>query len=285
MDNTKISRIITHSGVFHADEILSMALLEQSGKTGRLIIAQHAYPGPEPIGSVTMVFRVPQVPEELVPDTIVLDMGGIHNPERLRFDHHQDFKIESTCMLTLDWVYKDAGTEEDLFILEGLKERLFKNTSDIDRGVKKGDPANFSNLVAAFNVYSSDETQSFWRALEFVRQVLSLLKINLHKSYEAAKTWPSIEIIKAFGVSLKVVEDIRSIPNWKELSRKSSIEGVITFSYRGGIQVISRGTKVWKIPVTPNQVFRHATGFTAVYPTYEALFKDSDSFIKSKPSL
>ncbi|SCV73774.1 BQ2448_6204 [Microbotryum intermedium] len=61
----------THSGTFHADEALAVFLL-------RLL--------PEYAQAEVMRSRDPAVLDEC---TVVVDVGGTYEPERLRFDHHQ----------------------------------------------------------------------------------------------------------------------------------------------------------------------------------------------------
>ena len=60
-------KIVTHDGVFHADEVTACAFLRHFGEIVRT--------------------RDPEIVND--PDNLVLDVGGIHDPENNRFDHHQ----------------------------------------------------------------------------------------------------------------------------------------------------------------------------------------------------
>ena len=63
-------KIVTHSGSFHQDELFAVAALKM------------IYPDAEIIRT-----RDPKI---IVSGDIVVDIGGISDPEKNRFDHHQD---------------------------------------------------------------------------------------------------------------------------------------------------------------------------------------------------
>lgn len=65
----KVENIIVHSGVFHADDVLAVALLRN-------------------LGCEATVRRVFKVPENVEEGTLVLDIGGEYDGVS-RFDHHQ----------------------------------------------------------------------------------------------------------------------------------------------------------------------------------------------------
>ena len=67
----KIAKIVTHPGVFHADDVLACCL------AGRLY------------GDLPVERRTPTAEEILDPSTLVLDIGGMCNPDRSSYDHHQ----------------------------------------------------------------------------------------------------------------------------------------------------------------------------------------------------
>lgn len=67
-----IKTLVTHSGKFHADEILAT------------IVLTRLYPGAEVVRS-----RSSCLVERPSPDKIVFDVGGQYDPSQLQFDHHQ----------------------------------------------------------------------------------------------------------------------------------------------------------------------------------------------------
>jgi hypothetical protein len=89
-----IRSIVTHPGGAHKDDLLAVCVL----------IAEHGAP----------VFRREPTPEDLErADVAVVDVGGLHDPARMNFDHHH-FPREHppTCALSLVLdhlgVYRDA---------------------------------------------------------------------------------------------------------------------------------------------------------------------------------
>jgi len=85
--------ILTHPGGAHKDELLAVCVL----------VAQHGVP----------VIRREPTPEELDdPAVAIVDVGGVHDPERMNFDHHH-FPREHppTCALSL--VLQHLGLYED----------------------------------------------------------------------------------------------------------------------------------------------------------------------------
>ena len=66
-----INKLITHSGGFHADELLSSAVLT------------HLFPNAQLIRSRDPILVTPAA------DKIIYDVGGAYNADTQIFDHHQ----------------------------------------------------------------------------------------------------------------------------------------------------------------------------------------------------
>lgn len=66
-----IAYLVTHSGGFHADELLSSVVLS------------HLHPGARIVRSRDPAWITP------APDRVIYDVGGDYDPARLVFDHHQ----------------------------------------------------------------------------------------------------------------------------------------------------------------------------------------------------
>ena len=66
-----IAHIVTHSGGFHADELLSSVILTRLFPKARITRTRDA------------AWTTP------APDRVIYDAGRDHDPERLIFDHHQ----------------------------------------------------------------------------------------------------------------------------------------------------------------------------------------------------
>lgn len=85
MKNTKI---ITHNGVFHADEVFAVAILERF------------------IGGNTEIIRtrdksIIEVAKNNVND-FVIDVGEAYNADSNNFDHHQNSDLPSSAGLIFD---------------------------------------------------------------------------------------------------------------------------------------------------------------------------------------
>lgn len=78
------SKIITHGGGSHMDELVSVCI----------VLAMN--------DDIEYVERRPAKPEEIADPTIwVLDQGGVHDPENRNFDHHQFPAGTRKCTLSL----------------------------------------------------------------------------------------------------------------------------------------------------------------------------------------
>lgn len=88
-----ITRILTHPGGSHKDELLACSLL----------IAVHG---------VEVVRREPTAEDLADPATAVVDVGGEHAPERNNFDHHQ-FPADHPPVCALTLVLQNLGIYED----------------------------------------------------------------------------------------------------------------------------------------------------------------------------
>jgi uncharacterized UPF0160 family protein len=76
MKNKKTINLLTHSGLFHADDIFATALLTLYFKNK------------EPKTKLKYKRSIEQ--KDIDKADIVYDIGRIHNPKKLRFDHHQN---------------------------------------------------------------------------------------------------------------------------------------------------------------------------------------------------
>lgn len=94
-----VRRIVVHGGLAHTDDIMACAIA-------------FAYGVPHDAA----IERRNPTPEELAdPATLVLDVGGVHDPERLCFDHHQrgrDDAPKCAYRLLAEWLGADAELSE-----------------------------------------------------------------------------------------------------------------------------------------------------------------------------
>ncbi len=159
-------QVVTHSGVFHADEVFACALL---------CIAY----GQENVSIIrTRDDKVLDLAtsEE---DTWVIDVGGDFNPSMLNFDHHmRDFNLTNSFgnKLSSFGMVVEALLRRSFF--SEVRQQLldFSNKVDMmDNGIKKAEDLSF---ISVFNSYSETEQFSFYAALQ---TAISYLRSLLNK--------------------------------------------------------------------------------------------------------
>lgn len=146
-----------HSGSFHADEVTATALL----LLFRLIDREK-------------VHRTRDL-TELETCEFVCDVGGIYDPKRKRFDHHQaDYKgpLSSAGMVLL-FLKEEKIIDEHLF--EMYNKTLILGVDAHDNGVAKLElgTTSFSQVISNFlpidyDASENEMTEAFFTAVDFV---------------------------------------------------------------------------------------------------------------------
>ena len=156
-------QIVTHDGIFHADEVFACALL---------CIAY----GRDNVGIIrSRDSKVLEVATQNK-DTWTIDVGNSYDPEILNLDHHmRDFnitnsfgnKLSSFGMVVEELLRRDFFNE--------VKESLLKFSNKVDmldNGVKKAEDLLFLSVL---NSYSDNEVINFYAALETATSYLRSL--------------------------------------------------------------------------------------------------------------
>ncbi len=234
----KFTKVITHGGTFHADEVLAIVTLRKLGVISKL----------------TPIERVMKLEEEIPSDVLVLDFGGQFNGINL-FDHHQDENLPASNLLVLQ-------TFCDAKLAQVLTDNFFGIVSDTDKGITKSLPASFTQLISNFNMMSG----GFEMALSFAEMALDAAWQVATESIRLENKWVSLDLI--FNGKARIQEDSEFIPNWKSLAEKEDVLLLIAPNARSGWQIVSRNSDVLSIPKGyEGQTFCHNTGFMAVYET------------------
>jgi uncharacterized UPF0160 family protein len=250
MRHQKFSKIVTHAGTHHADEVLAIATVFEF--VGKLPIERK--------NEVTV--------EELEnKEVLVFDIGGRYEPENGNFDHHQSTDIPATNVLVLNHFCDDEKLKAN------LRMQLFSSVDVIDRGIFPERPdydfliPDFNSLIRSMN--NSDD--GFKKALLVARMVLSAEISKAKKSIRREEIWNSLE--KHDGIAIQHTNE--PIMDWRELAERDGILLLVSPSNRqsGAYQVVSRDTKTLLIPKTDEQQFRHPSGFMAVYFNYNQAIK------------
>jgi len=151
-----IIHIQTHDGIFHADEVMAIALLK-------------AYHFSDPIA----VYRTRKQLEDI---NYTVDVGGEYNPDKGQFDHHQEaYQGElSSCGMVLQYL------ETKYFRSNELLDHLVRVIDYNDIGKVKSDSL-FVKAIQLMNhpdISSKEQEGNFYAAIEFAEYVIDALKDN-----------------------------------------------------------------------------------------------------------
>ncbi|MFT5679151.1 MAG: uncharacterized UPF0160 family protein [Myxococcota bacterium] len=126
--------VATHSGPFHADDVLAWALIRTFFDADAALIRTRD--------------------QALIETTdIVVDVGGLYDPATLRFDHHQQeyTGLLSSAGMVLHWLADDGRITPAL--AGELRGQMVDYVDDVDNGRRMPDTAVpcFALLVSAYN--------------------------------------------------------------------------------------------------------------------------------------
>lgn len=154
----------THNGSFHADEVTASALL----------LFYHLIDRDKIVRT-----RDPAILAEL---EYVCDVGGIFDPSKKRFDHHQqEYRgTLSSAGMVLNYLHEKAFI--DAKECAYLKDKLIDGIDQIDNGMVDPLPghATFSSVIANFipapyDISEGEMREAFEEALEFTLAFLQRL--------------------------------------------------------------------------------------------------------------
>jgi len=248
-------KVITHAGVFHADETIAIA------------IAKNVF------GEVEVERTFKPTAEHLEnPEIIVLDVGRSYNPEKRNFDHHQDSKLGASNLLVF-WNFVDvisekfgiSENEKDEFNLL-VTEKFLNYISDVDCGkVLEQNTPNIPTINSIIRSLNNIEN-GFDFALQIVESAFTGACEAAKLVVKGRTLWYSFEKLSE-KVKLQETKDF--IPNWKELAKEEGIYLLVQENLRGGWQVVSRSTDELVLPEHEKQTFRHNSGFMCVFAEKE----------------
>lgn len=192
--------IATHDGSFHADDVTAAALIR-------------TYVDPE-----AEVVRT-RDPARLAEADIVVDVGGVYDPERRRFDHHQASYQGplSSAGMVLTWLELTGRVRPEL--ATRLRERLVDYVDAVDNGREKPDPARpcVASMVGMIGDQATTRAEFdplFLRAADAVRDVVRGLAAGLEKEERSrASVWAAMDEAVAAGRSVILLEGFEA---WKK---------------------------------------------------------------------
>lgn len=251
--------IITHNGIFHADEVFAIATLIKWGMDD---------------GAVILRTRDMKVISHHINKAYIVDVGGEYDVNRKMFDHHHDKEIEASNMLLFTYLLT-----EGLISLQ-LYDELYpfmKGISDYDTNHNNANQKwgkfnsehkfrNLSNIIGGFNRDpEKDDVQflQFDKALSVALEILdneedaALSRIRDRKVYEE-------RVI--IGNNIAVFDKFCSV--WKE--KKEHMYAILPNP--SGWSLNTADSSQYPLPEVehPELVFAHKGRFISIFKTKEA---------------
>jgi len=258
----EIKKIITHAGVFHADEVLSIATI--------MIFENINY-------DAIQIERKNEVSfEELAdPSVIIIDVAQHYEPVLVNFDHHQNGELPASNLLVLEHFCHDIDLKNI------LKKQLYNYVSDVDKGkviIKEGgETATFNSIIRNLN---NIEEEGFNIAMIIACATLEGYLATAMLSIETKEYYYSLERVLDGKVVIERAGQF--IPDWKELAKQEGVMFMISPNARGGWQLVTRDSDEFTIPQHPDpkvQTFLHANGFVAVYSELSYALEDAEQIV------
>lgn len=242
-----MKKIITHSGVFHADEVFAIALLFEIR------------------GKVPLVRTRTITDEDLNnPDIWVLDVGKQLDPVLHNFDHHQDSILSATNCQILQWLLNNKYIKLDLY--DELLP-MFTEISDIDRGGYEGkDGFQVNQLIKSFNYLKEIDGLDLALACAtgYIKACISTVneKTKSLEIWTKGKNYPGCSFIKC----------TKGFPvYWKRYNTHQFLLEDSTGNdiYNPEYKLHSIDSSKHPIIPTGKETFIHQAKFLAIYSSYE----------------
>ena len=187
---TATKTVVTHNGLFHADEASGIAFLSLL------------------LGSEMRVVRT-RNPAQIEQADVALDVGGVYNSDGLRYDHHQkDFldvhegtsiklaacgliwRHYGTCLITK--LHPELDVEQVQSLWQTVDETVCRPVDMQDNGQNtfkvegaEAQALTISMMVSSFNqqdIYSPAQDEAFLRVVEILKEyVLNFLRAGANK--------------------------------------------------------------------------------------------------------
>lgn len=267
-DFTKIEKIYTHGGIFHADETFACALL-------RVL---------NPSLNIERVFKAPENPSE---NEVIIDIGGG------RYDHHQEGAKRRP----------DGGKRAAVgLIWEEVKDLLFKTQAAQDFFERSyivpveiqdngGEMNPLSLMIGAMNPTWDEGSSKGGEYFEKAVNVFFALIIREQQRELSVLKGQSIvksALEKAEKEGHETIVVLEQFAPWQELIVPTEAQFVIFPSNRGGwnVQTVPKeiGGRESKKLLPPQEkmegcTFRHPAGFLASFETREEAIKAAEKII------
>ncbi len=264
--NEQALKVITHDGIFHSDELFSIALLMQFGGKEQVQIVRS-----RDAEFLTLYHDFS--------DVYIIDIGNDYNPELGNFDHHQDddyVSDKASIRLVYDYLMHLGKIEHELGL--HLWDNLLMLINRWDLGLEQ-ESANYyhrplPSLVSSYNRATEDtatEFRQFEKALRFASECIENEIASYYQMKEAKRGLLRSRHINSFTLLL---DDFN--PKYQNLLKQQRGIRFYIYPYKGDWAVAAVNAKTHPLPpCTDNShlVFRHKNHFLAVFDDKEAAIR------------
>ncbi len=212
----KFKKGITHSGKVHLDECMAYVALEYL------------------FGEFEVVRKASVTQKEIVdPEVIIFDLGKMLNRRLNCYDHHQDIKLPSACVLV--WQeFAPTLTPEERLIKVTVYEKLLCHISDHDNG-KTFKGLSLSRAFSMLTYQCKDHDEAFDVGVDLCRKILrGLVSRTWQDNICLEDRWDKgSKKIGKNGSIILLEKPIDFLPeNWQEFAREDGALFVITKDIR-----------------------------------------------------
>lgn len=283
------TKLVTHSGHFHADDIFAIATLQ-------ILLGEEN----------TVVLRSREK-EIIQSGDYVVDVGGVYDPETKRFDHHQEGgageRDNTVPYASFGLVWKEFGEKicGNKDVAEKIDQKLIQWIDATDNGVqiietkiKDVYPYDIGLYLNTFTPSWNEEAdvdQSFMKAVEIAK---NLLKREIEKRKNLIEAGERVEEIYRKTIDKRIITMDRYYPSNNVLAKYPEPLFVVSPKEDGTWFV--RGVRedenlfIWrkkfpekwggkmgedlvKVTQIPGSIFCHRDRFIAVNKTKEGAIK------------
>lgn len=248
-------KILTHDGVFHADEVFACALLKKVH------------------GDATITRSRKMESKDF---DFVVDINEVYSPFSGEFDHHQDGQLPAANMLVLNWVKAEKGPEP----WSGL-DKMFQFISNWDINVDDihgkwrestrgfGYTPSVSQMIQSMNaqdIYGPDQGRCFEKAVNWAE---TLIEASLEERRKQARwdlSWERREILD----SGRLIYLPEFVPDWRRRVEREVQFCLSPGREEGQVNVTSVDSNKFQVQENAGTVFLHQNKFFGVFNGMEA---------------
>ncbi|KUJ71855.1 MYG1 family protein [Thiomicrospira sp. WB1] len=271
--------IVTHSGRFHADEVFALAMLKRLDN--RPVVRSRD-------------------PEVIRQADLVLDVGAEYDPDRGRFDHHQNSftltREDSTPYATAGLIWLHFGEailkkteletqDQRIYARDWVDQKLIKDIDAVDNGVFADSPRpSISMVIGMMNASSSDDevlqTAAFEKAVAMADDILNNF---IAAAVKEAVALPALlnalaqldEGVMVLDEALPFKDFIRHYPQIRRVVYPKGEEGYGVYCNQAENHLPERfrglrGDSLVAVSGFEDAIFCHKTGFMCVMGNFDS---------------